>query len=49
MSGLQLQHYVPRFLLNNFSVGESSQIFVFDKHEDVLPPLNLDRSCLVFD
>jgi len=34
MFGSQLQHYVPRFLLNNFSVGESSQIFVFDKHED---------------
>jgi hypothetical protein len=30
------QHYVPRFILNNFCIGDTSQVFVFDKrHESV--------------
>ena len=31
----KLQHYVPRFLLTNFSTGKKSQIWVYDKHKSV--------------
>jgi hypothetical protein len=31
----KLQHYVPRFLLTNFSTGKRSHIWAYDKHRSV--------------
>jgi len=31
----KLQHYVPQFILRNFTTGKGNQIFVFDKQEEV--------------
>lgn len=39
------QHYVPQFLLRNFSIpekkGKDEQIYVFDKHTDKIFPTNI--------
>jgi len=28
------EHYVPQFILKNFTVGNGKQIYVFDKHDE---------------
>jgi hypothetical protein len=34
MATVQLQHYVPRFLLRRFGSGKKDRVHVFDKHTD---------------
>jgi len=37
----KLQHYVPQFILRNFTTGKGNQIFVFDKQEEVAFKTNI--------